>query len=163
MRSTGPESAGGTEQPCPPEIAIVRVARIPDEVSACWPVLAELRPNLATPAALVEAWRAQVQEGYTMAYAVGDRAVVGAIGYRVMRTLAWGRNLYIDDLTVDPAHRGRGFATALMEHAVSRARDEGCDEVHLDSGYARHAAHRFYLRHGFTLRCHHLSLGLRSE
>jgi hypothetical protein len=38
-----------------------------------------------------------------------------------------------------------------------------CDEVHLDTGFSRHDAHRLYLNKGFKLSCHHMSLQLPRE
>ncbi len=39
-------------------------------------------------------------------------------------------------------------------------REQGCNAVHLDSGYQRHAAYRLYLNKGFVLSSHHLALKL---
>ena len=33
-----------------------------------------------------------------------------------------------------------------------------CDGLHLDPGYARHDAHRLYLRKGLQFNSHHLAL-----
>lgn len=68
--------------------------------------------------------------------------------------------LYIDDLTTLPEARGKGFAGALLDWLVSHAKDGGCDAVHLDTGYGRHAAHRLYLGRGFELICHHMAVEL---
>jgi hypothetical protein len=34
-------------------------------------------------------------------------------------------------------------------HAILIAKDNACDQVHLDTVYARHAAHRAYIKQGF--------------
>jgi hypothetical protein len=47
-----------------------------------------------------------------------------------------------------------------MDWMVAHARANGCQGVHLDTGYTRHAAHRLYLRKGLQLNCHHLALDL---
>jgi GNAT superfamily N-acetyltransferase len=69
--------------------------------------------------------------------------------------------LYIDDLITKEKNRGKGHGKALLDHATAIARDNECDEVHLDTGYARHAAHKVYLNQGFQMRSHHLSLKLQ--
>lgn len=64
--------------------------------------------------------------------------------------LAWGKHIYIDDLVTAERHRSRGAGAKLMEWFKSYARSQGCDQLHLDSGVQRYAAHGFYLRAGFT-------------
>lgn len=48
----------------------------------------------------------------------------------------------------------------LLDHVIQIAREHLCKEVHLDTGYARHAAHKVYLKQGFEFNCHHLALKL---
>ena len=48
----------------------------------------------------------------------------------------------------------------VVKRVIAHARDQGCAGVHLDTGYARHDAHRLYLRKGFRFDCHHLALDL---
>ena len=79
-------------------------------------------------------------------------------GYRVAHNLAWGKYLYVDDLVTDESRRSSNFGGRLMEWLVQTARDEGCDELHLDSGVQRFAAHRFYLRHGMDIASHHFRI-----
>jgi GNAT superfamily N-acetyltransferase len=144
-----------------PDDAVIAVVSSAEEVARCWPILQKLRPHLASPEAAVGAWCAQRSEGYKLAYIEQDGRPVAAIGYRVLHTLAWGRVLYVDDLIVDPEYRRRGLAENLMQHATAVAESAGCRELHLDSGYGRHDAHRFYLRHGFDLQCHHFARPVR--
>lgn len=144
-----------------PDHAVTAVASSAEEVARCWPLLQKLRPHLASPDTAVGAWCAQRSEGYELAYIEQDGSPVAAIGYRVMHTLAWGRVLYVDDLIVDPEYRRRGLAENLMHHATAVAESVGCGELRLDSGYGRHDAHRFYLRHGFELQCHHFARPVR--
>ncbi len=57
---------------------------------------------------------------------------------------------WIPDLVVAPAARRQGVAQALLEAAVSAARDRHCHQLTLESGYARRDAHRLYERFGMT-------------
>ena len=135
----------------------VRAATTEAEVALCWPVLRELRPHLTEVDVFLQRWRTQVGEGYQLAYAEDAGQVVAVAGYRVMTTLAWGRIVYIDDLVALPGVHGRGFGALLLDHIKTVAAELGCDGVHLDTGYQRHAAHVSYLRNGFELVCHHMS------
>lgn len=49
----------------------------------------------------------------------------------------------------------QGLAALLVDFALATAKAEGCSCVQLDSGEARHAAHRLYLNKGFRLEFHH--------
>lgn len=80
-----------------------------------------------------------------------------AAGFRFCEFLAWGRVLYIDDLTTIPSARGKGYAGALLDWLTEQAAQQGCDAVHLDTGYTRHAAHRLYLSKGFEMTSHHMA------
>ena len=53
-------------------------------------------------------------------------------------------------LVTDPAARGAGVGTALMDQALQRAREEGCGAVRLSTQESMTAAHRIYERLGFT-------------
>jgi GNAT superfamily N-acetyltransferase len=131
-----------------------------DEASAelAYPVMKELRPHLTGLADFVERVGWQRAEGYRLvgSFDAGG-AVVAAAGFRVARTLAWGRHLYLDDLCTLPAARGQGHARALLAWIDNEARRLGCEQVHLDSGPHRHDAHRRYLSSGFIITALHFS------
>lgn len=102
----------------------------------------------------------QRSQGYRIVAVRAGGQVPSAAGYRLAEFLAWGKVLYIDDLTTIESARGQGHAGALLDWLIRHAREQGCNAVHLDSGYQRHAAHRLYLHKGFTLSSHHLALAL---
>ena len=128
-----------------------------DEIRRCWPVFHELRPHIVDEHEFVARWQRQRADGYAMAYILRDEKVAAAAGFRIMNTMAWGKIIYLDDLGALPSQRGKGFGSMLLTWLQEKARSEGCDAVHLDTGYQRHAAHKAYLRNGFQLRCHHLA------
>ncbi|EMO57761.1 acetyltransferase (GNAT) domain protein [Leptospira santarosai str. CBC1416] len=102
----------------------------------------------------------QQKEGYQV-FAIEEAGrVVACIGFRFLTTLAWGRIVYIDDLIAKEKSRGNGYGKILLDHVIKIARENLCNEVHLDTGYTRHAAHKVYLKQGFELNCHHLTLKL---
>lgn len=125
------------------------------EIEACYPAFHALRPHLTREAFLAQVRRQQAH-GYQIIAVQHDGNVASAAGFRITEFLAWGKVLYLDDLTTLPEARGQGYASHLLEWLSSHAKDQGCAAIHLDTGYARHAAHKVYLKHGFELNCHHL-------
>ena len=59
-------------------------------------------------------------------------------------------SLYIDDICVDEAHRGRHVATALYQHVIAFARELGCHNVTLNVWECNPGARAFYDAMGMT-------------
>ena len=57
--------------------------------------------------------------------------------------------LYIDDLCVEEAQRGRGIATALYRRTLEFARELHCDAVTLNVWCGNDSAMKFYKKSGF--------------
>lgn len=134
------------------------------------PALRELRPHspaLVDGASFARHLAVTHAEGYRLAGAFEDgrEEAAAAAGYRVMEMLAYGRILYLDDLSTLPDARGRGHARALLEWLDAEALRLGCAELHLDSGVgaARFTAHRQYLKHGMNIASHHFAKELDSK
>lgn len=121
----------------------------------------ELRPHLLDVESFANQVVEQQKEGYIVC-AIFDGAdpnsAAAVVGYRCMTTLAWGRCIYIDDLSTRSIHRKKGYGSTLLQHVINLAQQQGYAMVHLDTGYTRHAAHRVYLSSGFQFSYHHLSL-----
>jgi GNAT superfamily N-acetyltransferase len=137
----------------------IRLATTDDEILQCFPAMSVLRPHLEADR-FVERVRQQQAGGYMLAalYADGDARSVA--GFRLHDTLAWGRIVYIDDLVTAPEARRQGYAGRLLAWVLDYARAHGCQQAHLDSGFQRHAAHRFYLGQGWVLATHHFAQSL---
>jgi GNAT superfamily N-acetyltransferase len=135
------------------------IAQSDREISDCFSVFKVLRPHVSEDAFLPQVRRQQVQ-GYQILALRNDGVVKSAAGFRFVEFLAWGKGIYIDDLITMPDEKRRGFAGQLLDWVIAHARENGCAGVHLDTGYARHDAHRLYLRKGFRFDCHHLALDL---
>ncbi|NLA76561.1 MAG: GNAT family N-acetyltransferase [Clostridiales bacterium] len=58
--------------------------------------------------------------------------------------------LYIDDLCVDEAARGRGIGTLLMDACMELARENCCDNVELNVWSFNKKAMEFYEKYGMT-------------
>ncbi len=118
------------------------------EIRAVYPVMHQLRDNLDLDTFLERVTRAK-QGGYQLFCACVGERVVGVIGLRIQDDLCWGHNLYIDDLVVDEALRGRAIGKALMRFAVDLARSQKCQYVRLASGMSRTRVHKFYEQLGY--------------
>lgn len=82
---------------------------------------------------------------------VGD-AVAGYVATGPATPLASSaHNVLVNGLAVDPAHRGSGVATALLEGAVARARADGARKVSLRVLGHNTAARRLYEQLGFVV------------
>ena len=127
------------------------------ELMACFPVVSVLRPHLAQADFLPQIRRQQAQ-GYQVLALRHQGLIQSFAGFRLAEFLAWGKLLYIDDLSTLPEAKGQGLAGALLDWLIDYAKQHHCSAVHLDTGYARHAAHKLYLRKGFELSCHHMAL-----
>jgi GNAT superfamily N-acetyltransferase len=132
-----------------------------EEIRQCFPVIHFLRPHL-TEESFVAAVQTQRNEGYQIAAIRLDGQVVAAAGYRLQHFLYSGKILYVDDLITLPEKKKMGLATSLMAWLEQTAREQGCDELHLDSGYQRNDAHRLYLNCGLIMNCHHFAKKLNT-
>ncbi|WP_420345802.1 GNAT family N-acetyltransferase [Pelagibius sp.] len=129
----------------------VIACRDAESIAACYDVMHELRDGLGRASYEERIAEARAQ-GYRLARAEDRGQTVGVIGYRLWNDLVFGRSLFVDDLVVAAARRGRGVGQALLRHAEEVARREGCAALRLNSGLWREDAHRFYDAFGLHKR-----------
>ena len=120
-------------------------------------ILNELRPHLS-PKALAEQIQRQMHTGYRVAVLEDNGEPKAVAGFRFGEFLAWGRIMYVDDLVVKATERDKGYGGQLLEWLIAHARENGCDQFHLDSGTHRLDAHRFYKGHGMEISSYHFSM-----
>jgi len=135
------------------------IAATDEEVAACYPVMAELRPQISADE-FVERIKHQTQIADYRLVCLIDSEVKAVAGYRISQNLAWGNFLYVDDLVSKSSDRSKGYGGALFDWLVAHARENGCDQFHLDSGVQRFEAHRFYLTKRMAIEAHHFGLKL---
>lgn len=140
----------------------VFIANTDAEIESCFPVFKALRPHLKSGDFLPQV-RRQQQQSYQILALKHEGVVKSVAGFRFAEFLAWGRVLYVDDLATLQGETSRGFAGSLLDWLIRHAKSCRCQAVHLDTGYARHAAHRLYLRKSFRLDCHHLALEIKDH
>lgn len=139
----------------------IQIAQTDDEIRRCFGVMSQLRTTL-TPESFFLGVRRQQNSGYRLAFLEDGAEVKAVAGFRVSESLSWGKFVYVDDLVTAEAARSSGYGTALLEWLIQYAKEHGCGQFHLDSGVQRFGAHRFYLRNGMDITCHHFALKLSS-
>jgi GNAT superfamily N-acetyltransferase len=101
----------------------------------------------------------QRPQGYRIVGAFEEERCVAVAGFRLIRNLATGDHIYVDDLATHPDARRRGHGRALLEWCAEEARRLGCAELQLDSAVerARLDAHRLYFNWGMRITSYHFA------
>lgn len=120
-------------------------------------VILQLRPHYEQ-AGLLAQIRKQKTLGYQLVYVKSAQGILAVAGFQIGEKLAWGKHLYVDDLVTNADRRSSGVGRFLLDWLKTYAREQGCKQLHLDSGVQRFAAHKFYLREGFHISSHHFAL-----
>ena len=126
----------------------LREAETPADITACWPVMAQLRPHITTADELVTRVMRQNQAGYRLLAAWRGNTVIGLAGYRVQENLIRGRFLYVDDLVTEATERRSGLGARLLAAMRERATAMDCPTLVLDTALDNVLGHRFYYRNG---------------
>jgi GNAT superfamily N-acetyltransferase len=95
---------------------------------------ADLRALIAAPSATV------------LVAAQSDELVGFCTVQLDLRSVRFGQRAWIEDLAVRSDRRSSGIGKQLLDAAKEWAREHGASHLELDSGDARHDAHRFYER-----------------
>ncbi|MDE2401791.1 MAG: GNAT family N-acetyltransferase [Burkholderiales bacterium] len=130
------------------------------DLQLCFPAFLALRPHLPSLTAFMEQVHRQALQGYQIVALKIDGRIPCVAGFRINEFLAWGRILYIDDLSTVHEARQHGHANMLIDWLIAHGTAQNCTALHLDTGYTRFDAHRLYLRKGFQLSSHHMTLQL---
>jgi GNAT superfamily N-acetyltransferase len=142
----------------------IHLAETDADLRRCLPTLLVLRPHLTPEKALAMLQEQQTNEHFSVAFVdLEDGSDAPAvITYRIVTFLFSGKTCYIDDLSTDPAARGKGYAGALLDFVKEQAKQASCVTLSLDSGHnpERTDAHRLYLNKGFRISSHHFSMNL---
>lgn len=123
--------------PHDPPVAALIAAHLADLHAVCSPAAVHALPVAALAAPAVTLWAAWI-----------DDTLVGCGGLQELDH----HHGEIKSMRTVPAARGRGVATALLDHLVQEARRRGYRRLSLETGthacFA--AARRLYVRAGFT-------------
>lgn len=117
-------------------------------VRACYPLMAQLRPNLDCADTLITRWYQLAEAGYKLLAVVDAGSILALAGYRVQENLVHGRFLYVDDLVTDASARRAGHGALLIDRLKAEAGLLGCEKLVLDTPLSNALGQRFYFRHG---------------
>lgn len=139
----------------------IKVMTTKEELERCFPVFQELRPHIQSAEEfIVKVKLLQDQEQYAVIAAIINNQIVACCGFRIMHMLWAGKMIYIDDLVTASVARKSGAGGALLDYVFEYAKEQGCAQVHLDSGHQRTDAHRLYLNKKFNILAHHFVASL---
>lgn len=136
----------------------VKIMETDAELRSCFNVIQQLRPHINEDNFLEQIRRLQLNFDYNLAAVIHNEMVKAVAGYRITESLAWGKYFYVDDFITDEASRRQGNANILWNWLMRQAKENDCEQFHLDSGVHRHNAHRFYLKGGLDITCHHFQM-----
>ena len=141
---------------------IIHTATDVQSINKCFDVMLALRHYLKKET-FSDLITGMMSRGYHLIFIEEGGKAVCASGFRYTEHLAWGKAIYIDDLSTMPEARSKGYASALLDHIFQLAKEKNCDQVHLDSGCneARYEAHRLYLKKGFNITSHHFAIKVK--
>ena len=93
------------------------------------------------------------KENYEQAHSSGQVVLIGEMagqicGFLVARMT--GDEAEILNTAVDPAHRRKGLASALLVAATSAAREQMVKNIYLEVRESNRGAIAFYVKHGFA-------------
>lgn len=137
----------------------IQLAESDIQILGCFPVMSQLRPHLEEDK-FIEQVKYQMKEGYQIAFLEIEKQTLAVAGFRILTCLASGKFLYIDDLVVDEWKRSQNYGQQLFQWLIEYATDNHCQQLSLDSGVQRFAAHRFYLTQRMSITAHHFSIEL---
>ena len=135
----------------------VKLAKSEDDLKKISPVLLQLRSQY-TEESLIRQIQEQQQHDYQIAYVEEDGNVLCVAGFVMGMKLAWQKHIYVDDLVTCKQHHSKGIGQYMINWLKDFARENGCQQLHLDSGVLRFPAHKFYLRQGFVINSHHFGI-----
>lgn len=127
-------------------------AKDQNDLKRFYPVMKELRKDLALSDYLVICELAKATSGYGMVAIEENRQILAVMGYRVLYDFVHGKHLYIDDLVSTEAHRSQGLGSKLLNYAENLAKELGCKGLRLCTGIENELGKKFYEREGWNLR-----------
>ena len=126
----------------------------PDDAEEVARLLHDFNREFDTPSPGVEVLAPRLRRLLAGDETIAILAGMPAVGVALVtfRPNVWyaGRVALLDELYVVPPLRSQGIGTAIIDHLLTLARDEGVGLVEINVDEADVDAQRFYERHGFS-------------
>ena len=114
-------------------------------------LFARLEPDI--PAAIVQERLARMRaSGWQCLGAFNGPRIVAMAGWSERCHLFSGPVIFVENVAVDPAWKGRGLGRRLMAWLEAEGRRRGCSKITLDAYASNSAARAFYERLGYDPR-----------
>jgi GNAT superfamily N-acetyltransferase len=128
----------------------------PGDAATVARLLHDFNTEFDEPTPTVEILTERVREliaGGTIVVLLAGEGPDGLAQFRFLRSV-WseGLDLYLEELYVVPAERGKGIGRALLEATMATGRDAGATRIDLNTGETDTAARALYESVGFTNR-----------
>ena len=130
-----------------------------EDILACFPVMAELRPHLVK-GRFVEAVRHLMRDQQYSLVRLSDDGIKAVAGIRIGEWLYSGKYLEIEEFVTTHDARSRGYGAAFFDWLLNHASAIGCQQLRLVSGVARSDAHRFYKRKGMIHEAQYFTINV---
>lgn len=140
----------------------IKIAITDTEIASCWEAIFLLRPMLKKENFVAQIRNMQ-QEGYNLLYIQENNQTVAIAGYRIYTMLYCEKMLYLDDLSTLEIHRGKGYASQLLNHLKVIALEQDCVSIQLDSDPSRTIAHKLYFKEDFIISAYHFHKKIAPE
>jgi len=133
---------------------MIRELKSKEELTAAFPVMAELRPHLTLESFLTLFAEMSAREGYRLFAATEEGQIAALMGARFYTDLVRGRHLYIDDLVTSQKLRSQGHGKLLLAYAERLAQEEKCESLRLCVVVENEGGIRFYEREQWKRRAY---------
>ncbi len=134
----------------------VRMATKADEHAVCrlWTMLLHFYRQKRDPALLSRSFHYTLEHPAEVKVFVSlkEEVVTATASLHLGHYSTWNDNWYghVEDMIVDPAYRGCGFASMLVSHIIEVARSEKLARLELNALNENYPARKMYEKHGFT-------------
>ncbi|MFZ4124533.1 MAG: GNAT family N-acetyltransferase [Rickettsiales bacterium] len=133
----------------------------PSEMQGIFPLISQLNPTMSK-ALFTKRLRSMLAGGYRAVAVFEGKKMVALSGFWI-RTRFWcGKQLDIDNVVVNEAHRSKGLGKLMNDWLEALAKQESIELIVLDSYNTAHAAHAFYHRQGYGITGYHFTKDPRS-
>lgn len=101
--------------------------------------------------------------GYSLLIATNDDEVVGMAAYHFGTMLYCGKFVQVTSLYVKEASRKQGIAHQLLSYIETEGKQQGCNNIVLDSFVHNKDAHEIYSRAGYKIGTYHFMKSLEDS